>query len=133
MELSRGNSLCSYLYFKQAKMSCFSFYFFPFFFYRIQGQDKWSQCEYSYVWVLVIQCSTEKGVALGRKLYKYWTNPMQFPLARIYWPIFLAKVEAQLSYADTCRQSYSIKKLGRSSLLMIFQNYYVLIIQFRLT
>jgi hypothetical protein len=28
MELSQGNSLCSYLYLKQAKISCFSFYFF---------------------------------------------------------------------------------------------------------
>jgi hypothetical protein len=29
-EISQGNSLCSYLYFKQAKMSCVSFYLFFF-------------------------------------------------------------------------------------------------------
>jgi hypothetical protein len=28
MEISQGNSLCSYLYLKQAKMSCFSFSLF---------------------------------------------------------------------------------------------------------
>jgi hypothetical protein len=38
MEISRGNSLCSYLYFKQAKTSCFSF-IFCFFFYRIREQE----------------------------------------------------------------------------------------------
>jgi hypothetical protein len=34
MEISQGNSLCSYLYLKQAKMSCFSFYLLSFFFYK---------------------------------------------------------------------------------------------------
>jgi hypothetical protein len=29
MEISQGNSLCSCLYLKQAKMSCFSFYLSP--------------------------------------------------------------------------------------------------------
>jgi hypothetical protein len=29
------NSLCNYLYLKQAKMSCFSFYHFSFLFYKI--------------------------------------------------------------------------------------------------
>jgi hypothetical protein len=28
MKISQGNSLCNYLYFKQAKISCFSFHFF---------------------------------------------------------------------------------------------------------
>jgi hypothetical protein len=28
MEISQGSSLCSYLYLKQAKMSCFSFIFY---------------------------------------------------------------------------------------------------------
>jgi hypothetical protein len=28
MEIPQGNSLCSYLYLKQTKMSCFSFYLF---------------------------------------------------------------------------------------------------------
>jgi hypothetical protein len=32
MEISQGNSLCSYLYLKQAKMSCFSFYLFSYFY-----------------------------------------------------------------------------------------------------
>jgi hypothetical protein len=35
MEISQGNSLCSYLYLKQAKMS-FIFYFF---FYKIRQQE----------------------------------------------------------------------------------------------
>jgi hypothetical protein len=35
MELSQGNYLCNYLYLQQAKMSCFAFYFFLFFFYKI--------------------------------------------------------------------------------------------------
>jgi hypothetical protein len=39
MEISQGNSLCKYLYFKQAKMSCFSFYFFSFFSYKIRKQE----------------------------------------------------------------------------------------------
>jgi hypothetical protein len=29
MEMSQGNTLCSYLYLKQAKMSFFLFFFFP--------------------------------------------------------------------------------------------------------
>jgi hypothetical protein len=36
MEISQGNSLCSYLYLKQAKMSCF---LFSFLFYKIGVQD----------------------------------------------------------------------------------------------
>jgi hypothetical protein len=39
LKISQGNSLCSYLYFKQAKMSCFSFYHFSFFFYKIREQE----------------------------------------------------------------------------------------------
>jgi hypothetical protein len=35
MEMSQGNSLYIYLYLKQAKMSCFLFYLFSFFFYKI--------------------------------------------------------------------------------------------------
>jgi hypothetical protein len=36
MEIPQGrNSLCSYLYLKQAKMSCFLFYLSSFFFYKI--------------------------------------------------------------------------------------------------
>jgi hypothetical protein len=38
-EMSQGNSLYSYLYLKQAKMSCFSFYLFSFSFYKIDEQD----------------------------------------------------------------------------------------------
>jgi hypothetical protein len=43
MEISQGNSLCSYLYLKQAKMSCFSFDLFSFFLLqnrRTGGQNK---------------------------------------------------------------------------------------------
>jgi hypothetical protein len=36
MEISQGNSLFSCLYLKQAKMSCFCFYVFSFFFYKIR-------------------------------------------------------------------------------------------------
>jgi hypothetical protein len=39
MEPLQGNSLCSYLYLKQAKMSCFSVYLFSFFFNRIREQE----------------------------------------------------------------------------------------------
>jgi hypothetical protein len=39
MEVSQGNSLCSYTYLRQAKMSCFSFYLFSFFFYKIGEQE----------------------------------------------------------------------------------------------
>jgi hypothetical protein len=38
-EISQRNSLCSYLYLKQAKMSCFSFYPFSFFMYIIGEQE----------------------------------------------------------------------------------------------
>jgi hypothetical protein len=38
MEISQGNSLCSYHYLTQAKMSCFSFYLF-FFAYKIGEQE----------------------------------------------------------------------------------------------
>jgi hypothetical protein len=38
MEIEQGNFLCNYLYLKQAKMSCFSFSLFSFFFYKIGGQ-----------------------------------------------------------------------------------------------
>jgi hypothetical protein len=39
MEIAQGNSLCSYLYLRQAKMSCVSFYLFSFSFYKI-GEQK---------------------------------------------------------------------------------------------
>jgi hypothetical protein len=39
MEISQGKSLCRYLYLKQAKISCFSFYLFSFFFYKITEQS----------------------------------------------------------------------------------------------
>jgi hypothetical protein len=39
MEIPQGNSLYCYLYLKQAKMPCFSFYLFPFFFYKIGKQE----------------------------------------------------------------------------------------------
>jgi hypothetical protein len=38
METTQGNSLCSHLYLKLAKMPCFSFYLLPFFFYKIREQ-----------------------------------------------------------------------------------------------
>jgi hypothetical protein len=38
MEISQGNSLHSYFYLKQDKMSCFSFYLFSLFFYKIREQ-----------------------------------------------------------------------------------------------
>jgi hypothetical protein len=38
MAIPQGNALCSYLYLKLAKMSCFSFYLFSLFFYKI---GKW--------------------------------------------------------------------------------------------
>jgi hypothetical protein len=39
MEISQGNSLCSYLFLKQARMSRFSFYLFSVFFYKIGEQE----------------------------------------------------------------------------------------------
>jgi hypothetical protein len=39
MGLPQGKSLCSYLYFKQAKMSSFSFHLFSFFYYKIGEQE----------------------------------------------------------------------------------------------
>jgi hypothetical protein len=39
MEISQGNSHCSYLYLKQAKISCFSFYLFSFSSYETREQD----------------------------------------------------------------------------------------------
>jgi hypothetical protein len=39
MEISQGNSQCSYLYHKQAKMSCFLFSFF-FFFHLQKSENK---------------------------------------------------------------------------------------------
>jgi hypothetical protein len=39
MELSKENSMCSYLYLKQTKMSCFSFCLFFFYFYKIREQE----------------------------------------------------------------------------------------------
>jgi hypothetical protein len=39
MEISQGSSLSSYLYLKQANMSCFLFYLFSFLFYKIREQD----------------------------------------------------------------------------------------------
>jgi hypothetical protein len=38
MEISQGDSLCSYLYFKLAKTSCFSFYLLSFCFYKIEQE-----------------------------------------------------------------------------------------------
>jgi hypothetical protein len=39
LEISQEYSLGSYLYFKQANMSCFSFYLFSFFFCNIGEQE----------------------------------------------------------------------------------------------
>jgi hypothetical protein len=39
MEISQGNSLCSYLYLLQAKMSCFTFYLFSFCFCKTGEQE----------------------------------------------------------------------------------------------
>jgi hypothetical protein len=39
MEISQGNSLCSYLSLEQAKTSCFAFYLLYFFFYKIGEQE----------------------------------------------------------------------------------------------
>jgi hypothetical protein len=39
METAQGISLCSYLYLKLAKMSCFSNYVLCFFFYKIGEQE----------------------------------------------------------------------------------------------
>jgi hypothetical protein len=39
METTQGNALCSYLYLKLAKKSCFSFYLLCFFFYKIREQE----------------------------------------------------------------------------------------------
>jgi hypothetical protein len=39
LETAQGNSPCNYLYLKQAKASCISFYLVPFFFYKI-GEQK---------------------------------------------------------------------------------------------
>jgi hypothetical protein len=38
-ETTQGNSLCSYLYLKLAKISCFSFSLLCFFFYKIREQE----------------------------------------------------------------------------------------------
>jgi hypothetical protein len=44
MEISQGNSLCSYLYLKLAKMSYFAIYLLSFFFYKIRGvQNRFCQ------------------------------------------------------------------------------------------
>jgi hypothetical protein len=39
MEISQGNSLYSYLYLKQAKMSFVLFFIFSLFFYKIREQE----------------------------------------------------------------------------------------------
>jgi hypothetical protein len=39
METTQGNSLCSYVYLKLAKTSCFSFYLLLFLFYKIREQE----------------------------------------------------------------------------------------------
>jgi hypothetical protein len=39
IEISQGNFWCSYLYLKQAKMPCFSFYLFSFIFYKNGEQE----------------------------------------------------------------------------------------------
>jgi hypothetical protein len=39
METTQGISLCSYLYLKLAKTSCFSFYLLSSFFYKIEEQE----------------------------------------------------------------------------------------------
>jgi hypothetical protein len=39
METTQENSLCSYLYLKLAKTSCFSYYIICFFFYKIGAQE----------------------------------------------------------------------------------------------
>jgi hypothetical protein len=39
MEMPQENSLFSYLYLKQAKISCFFFYLLSFFFYKIRGMQ----------------------------------------------------------------------------------------------
>jgi hypothetical protein len=39
MEISKGNSLCSYLYLELAKMSCFC-YLFSLVFYKIGEQER---------------------------------------------------------------------------------------------
>jgi hypothetical protein len=45
METTQGNSLCSYLYLKLAKASCFSYYILCFFFYEIRKQKCGTGCE----------------------------------------------------------------------------------------
>jgi hypothetical protein len=39
MEITQGNSLCSYLYLKLARAPCISFYLLCFFFYKIEEQE----------------------------------------------------------------------------------------------
>jgi hypothetical protein len=39
MATTQGNSLCSYLYLKLAKMPCFSLYLLYFFFYKMGGSQ----------------------------------------------------------------------------------------------
>jgi hypothetical protein len=43
MEIPQGKSLDSYLYLKQAKMSCFSFYLFFFFLLQNQRTGRWNK------------------------------------------------------------------------------------------
>jgi hypothetical protein len=43
MEISQGNSLCSYLYLKKAKMSCFSFYLFSYIIGEQEGRTSPAQ------------------------------------------------------------------------------------------
>jgi hypothetical protein len=44
MERTQGNSLCSHLYLKLAKMPCFSFSLLYFFFYKIKEQEGRTGC-----------------------------------------------------------------------------------------
>jgi hypothetical protein len=39
IETTQRNSLCSYVYLKLAKISCFSFYLFSLLFYKIREQE----------------------------------------------------------------------------------------------
>jgi hypothetical protein len=60
MEISQGSSQCSYLYLKQATMSCFSFYLFSFSFNKIGEQDKKS-CSWGMV------CFSGRGRDVGER------------------------------------------------------------------
>jgi hypothetical protein len=61
---AQGNSLCSYLYLKLAKMSCFSFVCVSLFFYKIREQEGGTD---SNVGGRESGCTSERGEVAGER------------------------------------------------------------------